>query len=358
MDPEDLPSNAALLPFTAAEHSGLISSIPDTFGQLNAEPDLFVEDGLDTPYVRIDIEDGVITALPVTDGGRPSTIAKHGQGRGVIFEIPNVSHEDSVLAADLRKWNAYARRTRTPEEALLNKVELRHKRNRLKFDITREVMKMSALKGQIRDGANTLLYDLYKLFDVEKRVVYLDLADPAFSVPEAFEQLISGTEDNLVNDTMTGLEVRIAPEFYTKIIRHPSLERFFANTPAMLQLLNIQREKSANSFRRVIEINGVVVREYRAKVKLWGAQGTTRLLNATEGVSYPTGTLESHVTYVAPPLDIRELDESAAGTDDLIHMTEEVMKHGAGLEWKYQMNALPIWQKPALLTQLVDGEQP
>nr|WP_314123479.1 major capsid protein [uncultured Brevundimonas sp.] len=358
MDPEDLPGNGMMLPFTAAEHGGLISSIPDTFGQLNADPNLFVEDGLDTPYVRIDMEDGVITALPVTDGGRPSTIARHGKGRGVIVEIPNVSHEDSVLADDLRKWNAYARRTNVPEEALLNKVETRHKRNRLKFDITREVMKMSALKGQIRDGANTLIYDLYKLFDVQKRVVYFDLNDPNFSVPEAFEQLISGTEDNLVNDTMDGLEVRIAPEFYTRIIRHPSLEKFFQNTPAMLQLLNIQREKTANSFRRVIDINGVMVREYRAKVKLWGDEGTTRLLGATEGVSYPTGTMESNVTYVAPPLDIRELGENAAGTDDLIHMTEEVMKHGAGLEWKYQMNALPIWQKPLLTTQMIDGEEP
>jgi len=358
MDPEELLSSGSLLPLTASDHGGLINSIPDVFGQLNAESDLFPEDGLSTPYVRVDIHDGVITALPVTEGGRPSTIARHEKGRGVIFEIPNVSHEDSVLANDLRSWLAYAARARVPEEALINKVEVRHKRNRLKFDITREVMKMSALKGQIRDGANTLLYDLYDLFNVEKRTVYFDLDDANFSVPEAFEQIISGTEDSLINDTMNGVEVRIAPEFYTRIIRHPSLEKFFANTPAMLQLLNIQREKSANSFRRVIDINGVIVREYRAKVKLWGDEGTTRLLGATEGVSYPTGTLESHVTYAAPPLDIRELDGSEAGTEDLIHMTEEVMKHGAGLEWKYQMNALPIWQKPALLTQLVDGEEP
>lgn len=34
------------------------------------------------------------------------------------------------------------------------------------------------------------------------------------------------------------------------------------------------------------------------------------------------------------------------------------MKHGAGLEWKYQMNALPIFKKPALLTELRYGEEP
>lgn len=358
MDPEELQSSGASLPITAADHGGLINSIPDTFGQLNGDG-MFPAEGLSTPYVRVDIHEGVITALPVTEGGRPSTIARHGRGRAAIFEIPNVSHEDSVQALDLRAWIAYAQRANVPEEAILNKVEGRHKRNRLKFDITREVMKMGALKGQIRDGANTLLYDLYEQFGITKRIVYFDLANPNFSVPEAIEAVISGTEDALVNDTMDGIEWRIAPEFYTKIIRHASVEKFFQNTPAMAELLLAQRrEKAGGGFRRTIEINGVTIKEYRAKVKLWGDEGTTRLLGATEGVSYPTGTMESHVTYAAPPLDIRELDGSAAGVDDLVHFSEEVMKHGAGLEWKYQMNALPIWQKPDLLTQLVDGEEP
>jgi hypothetical protein len=359
MDPEELASGASLLPLTAAEHTGLINSVPDQFGQLNADG-MFPTDGLDTPYVRVDMDDGVITALPVTDGGRPSTIARHGKGKGVIFEVPNVSHEDSVLAGDIRKWLAYAKRTRTPDEALINKIETRHKRNRLKFSITLEIMKLSSLKGLIVDGANTLIYDLYDAFGVTKRTVYFDLDDPDFDVPEAIESVLSGTEDNLVNDTMTGLETRMAPEFYSKLIRHPSVERYFAGTPAMLQLLNQQREKTVNSFRRVIEIAGVTIREYRARVKLWGQDGTTRLLGATEAVSYPTGTIESHITYAAPPLDIRELDgsEASSSDEDLIHFSEEVMKHGAGLEWKYQMNALPIWRKPALTTEWVYGPQP
>jgi len=126
MDPDELLDSGSLLPLTAAHHTGLINSVPDQFGQLNADG-MFPSEGLDTPYVRIDIDDGVITALPVTEGGRPSTIARHGKGKGVIFEIPNVSHEDSVLAADIRSWMAYARRTRTPDDALINKVETRRR---------------------------------------------------------------------------------------------------------------------------------------------------------------------------------------------------------------------------------------
>ena len=358
MDPEELASGASLLPLTAAEHGGLINSIPTTFGQVNADG-LFPSRGLSTPYVRIDILDGVITALPVTEKGRPSTIARHGRGKGVIFEIPNISHEDSVLAVDLREWLAYASRTNTPDEAIVNRVEERHRRNRLKFDITLEVMKVSGLKGVIVDGAGDVLYDLWKVFDLEQRVVYFDLDNPNADIPAAIEEVIGGTEDALVNDTMTGVEARMAPEFYNKLIRHPSVEKYFQNTPAMYEmLLQQQRQNLAGAFRRTITIAGLTIKEYRAKVKMWGDEQTSRLIPATEGYANPVGTQDAHHTFVAPPLDVRELDGSVAGTDDLIHMTEEQMKHGGGLEWKYQANPLPIWQKPALLTKMVAGPRP
>jgi hypothetical protein len=359
MDPEELLDHGSTLPYLASEHVALINSIRPTFGQLNADG-LFPTDGLDTPFVRIDMVNGVIRALPVTPEGRPSTIAGRQTSEGRIVEIPNVSHEDSVLAGDIRKWLALARRSRHPEETLVNQVETRHRRNRLKFEITQEVMKISALKGRIVDGAGELLYDLYDLFGLQERVVYFDLADPNTDVPGKIEEVIGSTEDALVDEVMDGVEVRVGPDFYNALIRHPSVEKYYQGTPAMLaQLLNQQREKVNGHFRRTIEIAGLVFKEYRPKVTLWGSEVPVRLVAAGEGHAYPTGTLDTHATYAAPPLDIRVLDEGGSGdVDDLIHMTMEPKKHGEGEEWKYQMNALPIWKRPALLTRLSAAEGP
>lgn len=352
MDPEELLDHGSVLPYLAAEHVGLINSLRPTFGQLNADG-MFPTRGEDTPFVRIDMVNGVIRALPVTPEGRPSTIAGRHTAEGRIVEIPNVSHEDSVLAGDIRKWRAVAKRSRNPEETLVNKVEERHRRNRLKFDITQEVMKMGALKGQVVDGAGTLLYDLFKLFNVTPRTIYFDLSDPSTNVPDKIEEVIGETEDGLIDEVMDGVEVRVGPGFYNGLIRHPSIEKYYANTPAMLaQLLNQQREKVNGHFRRRIEIAGMVFKEYRPKVTLWGGGAPVRLVGNDEGHAYPTGTLDTHFTYAAPPLDIRELDGGSADEGDLIHMTMEQMKHGAGEEWKYQMNALPVWARPGLLTKL------
>jgi hypothetical protein len=354
MDP-DLLNEGSALPFLAADHAGLINAMPTTFGQLNGDG-MFPAKGLATPFVRIDKKGGVLRALPITQGGRPSTIARHKPGSGVILEIPNISHEDSILAVDIRNWLALAARYQNPPETLTGSVEDRHRENRLKFDITLEVMKMGALKGEIRDGENTLLYNLYKEFDYTQRVVELELNDPDFDVPEAIEAILGGTEDALINDTMTGVEIRASTKLYNKILGHRSVKEYYANTPAMLSLINNQRENINGSFRRRINIAGLEMKEYRGKVQLWGADDDaplTALIDDGEGHAYPTGTFNSQATYAAPPLDIRTLDGNAASVNDLIHFSEEPMKHGGGLDWKYQMNALPVWQKPDLLTKVV-----
>ena len=159
----------------------------------------------------------------------------------------------------------------------------------------------------------------------------------------------------MIDDVMSGVEARVDPVFYNKLIAHPSVQKFYQNTPAMLEeLLNQRRQRANGQSRRSINIGGVEFIEYRQKVKLWGADTPQKLIADGEGYASPTGTLDSHKTYAAPPLDIRELDGSNASADDLIHMTTEVKKHGEGEEWKYQMNALPVWKRPATLTKLTD----
>lgn len=349
-----LLDEGSALPFTAADHISSVNSLPSVFGQINADG-LFPVEGLDTAFVKITVANGVIRALPATPGGRPSTIARHDAEKGIIFEIPNVSHEDSIQAVDVRKWQALMARSRDPETTLAELIERRHQKNRLKFDITREVMSLGALKGQITDGAGTVLYDLFDVFGLTQRVVFFDLDNANANVPAKIEELVGGVEDAAIDEVIGGVEVRVDPTFYNKLINHPSVQKFYLNTPLGQQLLNQQRNQVAGQFRRSIEIGGARFVEYRSKVTLWGAESPTALLAAGEGYANATGTLDTFATYAAPPLDVRELDGSSADVDDLIHMTTEIAKHGMGEEWKYQMNALPLASRPALTAKVSAG---
>lgn len=356
----DLIQTNSALPYLASELVTSINSLPATFGQLNAEPGLFPIEPLDTPFVRIAYEGGVIRALPVTPAGRPSTIARHEQDKGFVFEIPNVSHEDSIDAELLRRWQALINRARDPNAALADLVERRLEKDRRKFDLTQEVMKITNIKGQITDGAGNVLYNLHNVFGLTQRVVYFDLDNPNSDVPAKIEEVYGGTEDAITDETMDGVEAFLSREFYAKLIAHPKVEKYFAGTAAMAaELLNQRRVTGGDGRkRRQITLGSVLFREYRDQVTYWGADVPSRLLSPTEGYAIPTGTQEASATYTAPPLDVRELDGGVADPTDLIHITTEIQKHGAGEEWKLQMNALPLWTRPGLTSKLSSAAQP
>ena len=99
------------LPFTAVELTQSINTLPPQFGQM-ARDGMFPIEPLASAYIEIVSEGGAIYALPITDEGRPATIARRDKGQSLIFKIPNITHEDSVLANDIRNWLAAAQRTR------------------------------------------------------------------------------------------------------------------------------------------------------------------------------------------------------------------------------------------------------
>lgn len=353
MDPEVL-EGASALPFLTADHVASVNSILPTFGALIADG-MFPIEPLSTKYIRIEISDGIIRALPVTPGARPSTIARGEKPSSIILEIPNVSHEDSVMADDIRDWLALAARSRDPEDTLAQKIEKRHGRNRLKFDMTREVMAFGALKGLIVDGAGNELYNLNDIFGVTQEVVFFDLGNSSTNVAAKVEEVVSTIEDNIVDETSTGIEARVSPEFFSAFIGHASFEKYYLGTPGARELLTQGRSQPApgGGYRRRFDTQaGLVLIEDRQRYNKWDGTNT-RMVADGEGWAYPAGTRDTHHTYVAPPIDMRELDGGVAD-GELIHMSTETMKHGMGEEWKYQMNALPVWARPNLVVKLDD----
>jgi hypothetical protein len=53
---------------------------------------------------------------------------------------------------------------------------------KVRHDLTQEWMMLGALKGIILDGDGDVMYDLYKEFGIQKKVIEFKLSDPAFNV--------------------------------------------------------------------------------------------------------------------------------------------------------------------------------
>lgn len=342
-------SDTITFPFTDVELTNSINVLPPLSSRL-AEAGMFPVDGLASALVEVDIENGVISALPVTQDGKPSTVAKRETQSARIFKIPNVSHVDSMMAAEIRSMLAIFERTKKPATMakIMNK---RLARLRMKHDITLELMRMSALKGILIDGAGSTIYNFFTAFGLSQNTVSFALSDSTTDVLAKCAQVIGLMEDNLSDEVMTGVKVYVDTLFFNALIAHPNVNKFWLNWDAAQKMANPNRSVSGQYRPRTFEFGDILFEEYRWNVPMWGGTNT-RIIEASTGYAFPQGTVDSHYTYAAPPLDIRVLDGQPADEGDLIHVTTEVLKHGAGIELKGQMNPLPMWRRPALLVKL------
>lgn len=339
------------MPFNAVELTSAINLLPAPFGQMEADG-YFPAEPLATQFFSIDIDNGVVSALPVTDGSA-ATLARHGSTESRIFKVPQIEHLDNVRANDIRGWNELAGRSRNPDTLanLVNKRLLSFKR---KFNLTLELMRTSAIKGVVVDGRGNEVINLFTAFDVTKKIVYFDLDNASADIQGSCDRVWQLITQDLSDETMTVVVAKVSRQWFNKFIQHPKVEKFWLQAEQALQLANVARGTDGAFRPRQFTFGSIVFQEYSAIIPMWG--GTNQQIIASgKGHAYPAGTMDTHVTYVAPPEDIAVLDGSAADVTDWIHITTEQMKHGKGVEMLGQANCVPIWRRVKLLVELDAG---
>lgn len=347
------PSTGSIsLPFTDIELTNSINQLPTPFGQMMAEG-YFPPEGLTSQYFAIEIDNDVVSALPLTGEG-PPTLAKHGTSEERIFRVPNISHQDDILARDIRGWLALAGRTNNPRTLveLMNKRLMTFKR---KFDLTTELMRTSAIKGIVVDGKGNEVLNLYTAFGLTAKDVYFDFATnpttPDGHIQKACDLVYQLITQDLSDETMTTVVAKVSRDFFNNLTTHHETQAFWLQAEQALQLANVIRGKDGGYRPRSFTFGNITFEEYSAVIPMWGGTSSPIIASNT-GHAFPAGTQDTHVTYVAPPEDIRELDGEAASIDDLLHLTTEPMKHGRGVEMLGRMDALPFWRRPKLLVTL------
>ena len=343
----------AVLPYTDTELTNAINALPTPFGQMTGEG-FFPGEGLPTQYVEVDIVNGVLSALPVTGDG-PGTLAKHETVGTKIFKIPTVSHFDSLKASDIRSMLTTTQRAGArAAETLANLTNRRLGNFKKKFNLTWELMRMSALKGIVIDGAGVEVYNYYTAFSITPKVVYFDLSNANADIKGACDQVFQLITQDISDEVMTTVECRVSRDFFNKLTQHPKVEKFWLQTQDAQALASGLRGEDGGYRPRRFTFGDITFIEYSAVVPMWGGTNMPIIANGT-GHAYPAGTMDSHVTYVAPPDDISVLDGSDASVDDAIHLTSKVLDHGKGVEWLGRMNVLPMWRRPNLLVTLYAG---
>lgn len=352
-----VPNTGALqLPFSVAAMAAALQLIPNTYG-LVRDLNLFPSETVGSTIVQLDAEDGLIYALPAEPRGAPATPGTTVTRSTIYAELAHVPHKDVILAADVQNVRQLASNSlESATNWMLNRLE---RYTRPRHDVTREVMRVGALKGLVLDGAGQEVINLYTTFGVTQKIIPFDLDNAASDIIGKCQEIWDHIAANIRGSGFAGVEVVVGGTFFNKLIQHPKVADLYKSYEAAQQIANAVRAQN-QAYGRQFLFQGIMFREYNWMYSGWDpatnrpTTSTTRFVATDRGHAYPTGTTNLMATFDGPP-NTMDMVNTAPPSGDYIHITEEVLDHGAGVEVLSQSNLLPICRQPVILIELRAG---
>lgn len=349
MDPENFN-----FPYTATDLTEQVNRIPNSYGLIEAMG-LFDVEGVISTVVEIRIEDGVLRVLPAKERGAPGTPGQRETGKTIFMEVPHFPDIDLITPQDIQNLMILVGRSKRP--ATLDDEMAKRLRNiRNNHDITREYLRMSALKGLLKDGNGVTLYDLYEVFGQTKKTIDFKLGTAGTDIIDKCGELFQHIAENLKGETMSGVEVLIDPKFFTRFVQHAKVEKYWTgHQEGVTAIARAERERLGGQWGRIFDFQNIRFREYYGSAPVRDANNDVvneRFIEANHGHAFPVGTMDTFKTWNAPADDIRFVN--TVGQD--IYISPEILKHGAGIELKSESNPLSVAKRPEVLVEIFSSD--
>lgn len=322
--------------FSLTAMTAAINILPNQYGRLD-ELNLFPVKPVRFRQIAVEEKNGVLSLLPTLPPGSPGTVGKRGKRKMRAFAIPHIPHDDVVLPEEVSGIRAFGTETELESIASVMADHLQTMRN--KHAITLEHLRMGALKGVILDADGTELANLFNIFEITPKVINFELGNENTNVRKKCLDLKRYMEKALKGERMDGIRVLVSEEFFDAFTSHKQVKEAYDRWQEGAAL----RDDMRTDFR----LAGVRFEEYSGEAS--DADGNTRrFIAAGEGHAFPTGTLDSFSTYVAPA----DFNETVNTLGQPLYAKQEPRKFERGTDLHTQSNPLPMCHRPALLVKL------
>lgn len=324
--------------YSLAEMTQAINILPNLYTRLG-EIGLFQFEGVTQRSVIIEQYEGVLNLLPSRPWGAPSTVAGR-EGRSMrSFAIPHIPHDDVITVADVQGQPALGASAQADPlaEVMTRKLTLM----RRKHAATREYMEMNALRGTVKDGAGTTLYNYFTEFELVQKSVDFLLGTSGTNVQAKCREVLRHIEEELQGEMMTSVHALVSPEFFDKLIGHAKVEeayKYYASSGA---------QPLRQDVRRSFPFAGLMFEEYIGSVTL-STGVTERLVPQNEGTAFPLGTMDTFRTYGAPA----DLLEAANTMGQPMYARQLLDAKGRWIDLMTEANILPVNKRPRLVVRI------
>lgn len=318
--------------------SAAILLMPTVYGRIGQLGLFNNTRNLNTTTALFEEKNGTLSLIPSKPYGAPGTPNKPRARRARSFVVPHIPMQDEILPEAYQNVREFGTESNlTPLQRAVND-SLQDMRN--KIDITKEHLRMGALKGEIRDADGSVLYDLFTEFGITKKTIDFELDVDETDVLLKCLELKRHIEDNVLGEVFTRVHAVVSQEFYDALVTHPRVEHAYANYQAA-------QERLGGDLRSGFTFGDVTFEEYRAHAPNPGGT-TTRFIAAGDGHAFPVGTASSFYNLNAPA----PYNETVNTVAQAYYAKMEPRKFGKGYDVEAQANYLPLCARPALLVEL------
>jgi hypothetical protein len=324
--------------YSLAEMTQAINILPDLYTRLG-QIGLFRYQGVSQRSIVIEQREGVLSLLPSVPLGAPATVGNREIRSMRSFALPWIPHDDVILPADIQGLPALG--LSDAADPLLEVMDRKLTLMRRKHAQTREYMEMNALRGIVKDGAGTTLYNYFSEFGLAQISVDFVFGTAGTNIQAKVRTTLRGIEDNLLGETMTTAHALVSSEFFDKLISHPKTEdayKFFSATGG---------QPLREDMRRAFPFAGILFEEYNSSVTLSNG-ASERLIPSGEGIAFPMGTFDTFTTYGGPA----NLLETANTIGLPLYARQQIDAKGRWIDLMTEASILPVNKRPRLAIRL------
>lgn len=293
---------------------------------------LYAEQGIVGLDFYIEIADGVLELIPVSQRGAPAQPVANGNRIAKSFRVAHIKQTGSLLADQIMGVRAFGSESEVETIAQVVGARLATMANNIRY--TLESHRMLGLKGVLVDSLGNQV-DLYKEFNVTQKAVPFALAEPATKVRSKCLQVLENIEDALAGLSFSRVDVLCGKNFWADLIDHKAVADTYLNTLQAAEL----RGDGRNSF----EFGGLNFERYR---------GTSAVkVHDDEAIAFPVGVQDMFLTRYAAA----DWIETVNTLGQPMYAKQWEMEAGRGINLEAQASPINLNTRPGAVIRLKKG---
>lgn len=323
--------------------SDAITRIPNEYSLL-ADLGLFPEKGIRTTYVEVEIKQGYLNLIPVSERGAPAPTKKKSSRNTRVMKTLFMQQNDVIRPSDLQNLPAFG--TDQFLEAFDDELTERFIELQRGYRQTHEFMRWAALGGDVVDAdGTTVLYNCYtEMGESQQSIDFKFGTTSSDTVMAATKESRRYMQRNLLGETMNRQIAFCHPTFFDKVTNHPTITEAYKHNAGTGRPNPLLEDLGVTYFQHgtftFVEHDG-----YATYVSPDGSITEQQFIPDDECIIVPLGTQRTFRSYFSPG----EMMDAVNMPGQAMYASMKELDHGAGIEIHTESAPFFMVQNPRLV---------